>query len=430
MMNKTISIPNARNITRKTLNNGITVLVYENYNAQSVVVTGSLHGGSMYEDPSRSGLAALTAGALMRGTKNRDFEVIHSALEDIGADLDYNCGSHKVGFSGKSLAEDLTTLVGILADTLRYPVFPADEVERLRGERLTWLKYRMQDTRWRAANAFRENLYPEHHPYHYSTRGKPETLQAITLDEIRDFHAKHYGPKDMIVVIVGAVKASEAVDVIREYLGDWQNIDQPAPPELPELPPVPEIRRISVTVPGKTQSDVVIGTLGPSRFAEDFHAANIANSILGQFGMMGRVGDVVREREGMAYYAYSRLEGGLGPGAWSVSAGVNPANIDKTIDLTISELRRLVNEPVTVDELDENQSYFTGRLPLQLESNEGIAGTLHTMETYNLGLDYLVNYPEMIYSLTADDLQKAVRRYLNPDALVVAVAGPNGANKS
>lgn len=426
-MSRTASLPSAENITRVVLGNGITVLVYENHTAQSVVITGSLAGGSLYEDRARNGIASLTSSVLMHGTQTRDFDTIHSALEDIGADLGYSCGPHKVGFNGKSLAEDLPTLLDILADTLQHPAFPPEEVERLRGERLTWLKYRQQDTRSRAARAFRENLYPEHHPYHYSTRGTLETIPVITRNDIQTFHAKHYGPQNMIIVIVGAVKAADAVDVVRQYLGDWRNPDQPAEPALPELPPLAETRRVNVIIPGKTQSDLVIGTVGPARTAPDFQAANLANSILGQFAMMGRIGDVVREREGMAYYAYSRLEGGHGPGAWSITAGVNPANIDKTIDLCIEELRRLTSERVTDEELDDNHSYFTGRLPLQLESNEGIAGTLHTMEAHNLGLDYLVNYHEVIYKLTADDLLNAAQHYLNPDALVIAVAGPNNA---
>jgi zinc protease len=230
----------------------------------------------------------------------------------------------------------------------------------------------------------------------------------------------------MIVVVVGAVDSRAAIDLVEHYLGDWKNPDQPPMPPLPEINPPADAHRSHVIVPGKTQSDMVVGTLGPSRFAEDFHAANIANSILGQFGMMGRIGDVVREQAGLAYYAGSRLDGGYGPGAWSINAGVNPANVQQALDLCIGELRRLTTELVGADDLEDNKSYFTGRLPLQLESNEGIAGTLLSMESYGLGLDYLVKYRDMIYSLTREQLLAAAQHYLNPDALIVSIAGPNG----
>jgi zinc protease len=327
------AFPGPDTITRTTLDNGITVLVYENHSAQSVVLSGSLHAGSIYETPARAGLASLVSGALMRGTQSRDFDAVHSGLEDIGADLDLSAGNHRVGFGGKALAEDLPTLLDILADVLRHAVFPDEQIERLRGERMTWLRYRQQDTRWQAARLFRENLYPGHHPYHHAVRGTPETLAAITVEEMRDFHRRNYGPQGMILVIVGAVDSQAAVGAVQRCLGDWRNPDQPSPADLPEVSPPAEPRRESVTVPGKTQSDLVIGSLGPSRYAEDYQAANLANSVLGQFGLMGRVGEAVRERSGLAYYAYSRLEGGFGPGGWSVSAGVNPANIERAIEL-------------------------------------------------------------------------------------------------
>lgn len=421
----TYSLPNSQNITRVVLDNGITVLVYENFNTQSVVISGSLHGGSMYEDRKKNGLAAMTASALMRGTQHRDFDAIHSSLEDIGADLGVGSGTHRISFNGKALAEDLSVLIDVLNDVLRYPTFPEQQVERLRGEAITWLQYQQQDTRRQASRGFRENLYPASHPYHYSTRGTLETVPTITIDEMQAFHAQHYGPDGMIIVIVGAVEAQAAVDIVQQYLGNWRNPDRAAVIDLPALEPVTTIKRVAVPVPGKTQSDVVMGVLGPSRFAPDYQAANLANSVLGQFGMMGRIGDVVREQSGMAYYAYSRLDGGLGPGAWSIAAGVNPANVERAIELSINEARRLTTELIDDVDLEDNKSYYVGRLPLQLESNEGIAGTLLSLELYNLGLDYLLGYRDMIYSLTKEDLLAAAKHYWNPDAYVVAIAGPD-----
>lgn len=417
-------LPSPDTITRVVLDNGITALVYENFAAQSVVISGSLRAGSLYETPERNGLAALTASALMRGTENRDFNAIHAELEDIGADIGVSSNIHRTGFFGKALAEDLPTLVDVLADVLRRPTFPTAHIERLRGEVLTGLQYRSQDTRYRANRAFRAALYPDNHPYHYGTSGTVETVPQIAVSDMVAFHQQHYGPQDMIIVVVGAVKAAAVIDTLKQYLADWQNPSQPQPPALPEVPRVTESRRAKVALPGKTQSDIVLGLPGPSRFSEDYQAAVLANSVLGQFGMMGRIGASVREELGLAYYAYSQIDGGMGPGPWSVVAGVNPANVDLAIERIGDELRRLTNEPVSDQDLADNQAYYVGNLPLQLESNEGIASTLTSIELYNLGLDYLVTYRDRIYRLTKDDLQRAARRYLNPDALVIGTAGP------
>lgn len=424
MSNNGSSLPGPDNITRVVLDNGIIVLAYENFAAQSVVMAGSLEVGSLYESPAKSGMANMTAGALMLGTQNRDFDSLHSALEDIGADVDIGAGVHTSGFNGKSLAEDLPLLIDILADVLRNPVFPESQVERMRGEILTGLQYRQQDTRYRASRAFRENLYPENHPYHYSSRGTLETIPGISLDDLKGFHQQHYGPRGMIITIVGAVKAADAVEIVRSKLGDWQNPNQPSRPALPDVPAVEETRRVSVNVPGKSQSDLIMGVLGPARHEKDYRAALLANSVLGQFGMMGRIGDEVREKQGLAYYAGSGIEGGHGPGAWSVSAGVNPANVKKAIESIVGEIRKMVTEVVTDEDIADNKSYFVGHLPLQLESNEGIASSILNMETYQLGLDNLLTFRDSINALTKDDLLKAIQRYWNPDAFVVAVAGP------
>lgn len=418
------SLPGPDNITRVVLDNGIVVLVYENFAAQSVVIAGSLDTGSLYETPEQSGLASMTSGALMRGTQNRDFDTIHSNLEDIGADLDVGAGIHSTSFNGKALAEDLPVLIDLLSDVLRNPVFPEAQVERLRGEILTGLQYRQQDTRYRANRAFREALYPDNHPYHYSTRGTLETIPKLKVDDLKAFHQRTYGPRGMIVTIVGAVKSADAVKIVREKLGDWQNATQPPTPILPELPPIDETQRVAVNVPGKTQTDIVMGLPGPSRFAGDYRPATLANSILGQFGMMGRIGDEVREKQGLAYYAYSGIEGGHGPGPWSVSAGVNPSNVQKAVDSIIKELQRIIVEPVSDEDLADNKSYFTGHLPLQLESNEGIAASILNMEVYQLGLDNLLTFRDKINALTKEDLLAAAQKYLNPDAMVIAVAGP------
>ncbi len=425
MAHSTLSLPGPNNIARVVLQNGITVLVYENFAAQSVVISGVLNAGSVHDEPARAGLASMTAGALMRGTQHRDFNAIHESLENIGADVGVSAGTHKASFFGKSLAEDLPILVDILSDVLRYPVFPAPQVERLRGEIMTGLQYRQHDTRYRADRAFRENLYPETHPYHQSRGGTLQTIPAITVPDLQAFHRSYYGPQGLVLVAVGAITANEAIETVRARLEDWQNIVQGDETPLLGLNSRRESKRINVTIPGKTQSDVVMGGVGPSRYAKDFQAATIANSILGQFGMMGRIGKIVREELGLAYYAYSRIEGGHGPGPWNVAAGVNPANVDLTIERIQHELWRLISQPVDDEDLEDNKSYYTGHLPLQLENNEGIASVILSMETYGLGLDYVQNYRDMIYRLTKNDLLAAAQHYLNPDALVIAVAGPN-----
>ncbi len=204
----------------------------------------------------------------------------------------------------------------------------------------------------------------------------------------------------MVISIVGGIDPKRAVDSVMRFMGDWQNPSQPNPPELPMLQPLNEMVTRQISIPGKTEADIIMGVAGPPRRSPDFLAASIGNNILGQFGMFGRIGESVREREGLAYHASSSLSGGIGPGPWLFFAGVNPKNLEKTIALIRKEIARFVSEPVTSEELADSQSNYIGRLPLSLESNVGVASALINLERYQLGLDYYLHYPDLINAVT------------------------------
>jgi len=228
----------------------------------------------------------------------------------------------------------------------------------------------------------------------------------------------------MLIVVVGAVEPAQVVERVAAALGDWQNPQQPEQPSLPGLTPLESVQKRRVAIPGKYQADIILGVAGPPRRSADFMAASLGNSVLGQFGMMGRIGDVVREQAGLAYYASSSLSGGLGPGPWSISAGVNPANVEKVIDLIRQEVSRFVSEPVLPEELADSQANFIGRLPLTLESNGGVAGALLNLERYDLGLDYYQRYADLVQAVTVEEVLETARRYLHPERLGIGIAGP------
>ena len=416
------SLPGPEDITRAVLPNGIVVLVRSNFASPSVVLSGYLNAGSIFEPDEKLGLADFTASALMRGTGRRSFQKIYDAIESVGASLGFSGGTHTTGFSGRSLSEDLPLLLDLLADALRHPSFPKEQIEKLRAQLLTSLAVRAQDTSDMASMAFDKIVFAGH-PYERPDDGYPETLRAIRLKDLAHFHHKYYGPRGMAIAIVGAVKPRAAVEQVADVLGSWKNPSQPEQPPLPTLNPLGETTRRHVPIPGKMQTDIYMGAAGPLRKSPDYMAASLGNSVLGQFGMMGRIGDVVREQSGLAYYAYSSLSAGVGPGAWEVSAGVNTANVDKAIALIGKEIRRFVEGGVSPEELADSQANFIGRLPLSLESNMGVANALINIERYDLGLDYYHRYEKLVQNVTPEQVGEAARRYLNPERLAIATAG-------
>ena len=421
--NHNSALPGPDDIHREVLPNGITILTRSNFNSPSVVVSGYFDAGALFDSDEKLGLADFVTSALMRGTKKRTFDKIYNELESVGASLGFSSGVHKSGFNGRSLAEDLPLLLDLLADALTAPVFPKTEIEKLRAQLLTGLAIRAQDTSDMASMTFDEILFKDH-PYSRPEDGHPETIKKIKRDDLIKFHREHFGPRGMVIAVVGAVKAEDAVRRVQRALGGWQVKGQKEPPALPSLKILKKTTTKFHQIAGKSQSDLIIGTNGPRRRDPEFMATSLGNNILGQFGLMGRIGDVVREKAGLAYYASSSLSAGLGPGSWEVGAGVNPNNVQKATELIVSELKRFVDDGVTESELADSRTNYIGRLPLTLESNNGVAGALINIERYDLGLDYYRRYAGLVSEVTRDDVLNSARKFIDPNKLAIAIAGP------
>lgn len=415
-------LPGPHDIHQVTLPNGIRVFARYHPHSAAVVIRGALWSGAQWDPLSKMGLAHFVASMLKRGTVNMTAQAIYTALESRGAHLGYSAHFHTVGFAGHALAEDLPVLLRLLAQTLREPTFPAEEVEKRRAQMLTGLDLRRQSPEDMAELTFHALLY-QGHPYARPEDGFPETVRAITREDLVAFHRRHYGPRGMILVIVGGVPTEQAMEMAADMLGDWTNPDQPEPPDLPEVPPA-AAQAYFVPIPEKSQVDLFLGVIGPRRKDPDYLAAALGNSILGQFGMMGRLGEVVREQAGLAYYVYSSVGNGLGPGPWYIHAGVAPQDVPKALDLIRREVARFLDEGPTAEELEDVRSAALGRLPLSLESNQGVANAIFQMVFYDLGLDYLLRYADLLREITLEDIRRVMVRFWDVERLTLALAGP------
>lgn len=431
------ALPGPANITDRTLPNGMRALVRPNPVSPSVVVTGVLHAGALYEPAALPGLAGFMTALLERGTEDHTFAELSDELEAIGADISIDSGRHTTGFDVKCLTEDLGRVLALLADMLGRPAFPSEQVERVRGQILTGLKQRDNNTGHRAAMAFRNLAYGPDHPYGRDTDGSAESIRAIGRQDLVDFYAQTLRPAGGTVALVGAIDPAAAVELLSATVGQWlaedgaggRNGTGPVHRARPVVP-MPALatgqQREHVPMPGKTQSDVLIGNPAIGRTHPDWTPTSVANTVLGVFGLMGRLGENVRDRLGLAYHVSSRLSGGLGPGPWYAAAGVNPASVEPAIAAILDEMRRLQDEPVSAAELADIQAYVTGSLPLRLETNEGVAQAMLDMALYDLGLDYLEHFAQRIAALTPEIVQKAAQTHLKPDVATIAVAGPVG----
>jgi zinc protease len=409
--------------TRHVLPNGLVALIQRNTSSPTVSVRGEVRIGSVDEPAAKSGLATFTGAALIRGTARRSFQQIVDETEARGASVNAGGGTHTSGFGGRSLAEDLPLVLEILADMLATPTFPAVEVERLRGQFLMNLRESEQETRVQASRAARALLYPPEHPYSRLSSGTIETVQGITRDDLIAFH-RLYHPAATTIAIVGDVEPATVIAELERTFGSWEPQGAPPSHSLPTPPPIETIRRRDIALAGKIQSDVIWAVHGLTRTDPDYYAASVANMILGRIGLGGRLGDNVREQQGLAYYCGSNIDADLGAGPWAALAGINPANVDRAIAAILHEIEQFCVDGPTEDELNDAHDFMTGSLVLGLETNDGIAGTLLGIARYNLGFDYIARYPEIIRAIDAEQVMAVARKYLSTERYIVVVAGP------
>jgi zinc protease len=412
---------------RLVLPNGLVILHNRAAANPSVVARALVKAGASRETVDNQGLASMTGRMLRQGTQAIDKNTLAETLDGMGAGLSIDVGYSLVAGSIKCLSSDFDHAIEILGEVLQRPTFPAQELERMRGQVLTNLKEMNDNTRVVAERAWREHAYPVSHPYHRLTVGREETVSRFSRADLEAFHQRRYGPNQTILVVVGDVALDEAAEAARRVFGDWGAADaESVEATLPPTDPPPP-RRDERPLVGKTQADVVHGTTTIDRGSPDYYALSFANHILGRIYFMGRFGEKVRDEQGLAYYAYSDLNAGYGRGPWLVRAGVNPRNIDTALASINTELERFRADGPTETEHADGIASLLGGLPRQLETNEGAAAVLSEIELYDLGLDYLERYPDIIRALTREQVTEAARRWLRDESMVTAIAGPTRA---
>ncbi len=354
-----------QNVTRVELDNGMVVLIKEMPGTELITVQGYVKAGAMY-DGARSGLARYVAAMLQRGTARHSSQELAELLDGMGAAVSVRADTEVVAIGLRALAEDAVEAFRLLAHILTTPTFPPEEIEKIRGELSTSLRISMQDTRFMAERAFRTLLFPDTHPYRQMPDGEEGVVSSLKREDLVTFHRSHYRPEAAVLAIVGDVRAADVLAALATPFSAWVRQQPWALPPVPRVPKPIGPRRGEHRMPGKIQSDIVLGALGVARSDPTYYETMMANLVLGQLGMMGRLGDRVRERQGMAYYARSDLRSGLLAGPWVVRAGVNPANEPAAIDGILDEVARFQDGGPTDEEVADARDFLIGSLAVRL----------------------------------------------------------------
>ncbi|HEY0078123.1 MAG TPA: pitrilysin family protein [Pyrinomonadaceae bacterium] len=421
----------AARVERTELENGATLLVLENHATPTVSVRGSLRAGSYFEPGEKPGLARITAEMLERGTLSRSKLELASALERVGAEMSFDADPFAVNISARSLSKDLPLLISLLAEELREPSFPAEELEKLKQQTIASIQEQQAHTGYRAYERLTQLLFERTNPFHRPTGEQLiSSIGSLTVEDVRSFYEERYGGRSLILSIVGDVEAAKVERQFREAFGGF---DGTGSVEIRVEDPRPqgEARRDLVLLKEKANVDIYIGLAAPlRREARDYYAATLANSALGESTLSSRLGLQVRDVEGLTYGIGSRFRSpSLAAGPWYIAVSVNPQNVERAIDSALSVLRDYVENGIRPEELADEKSSAIGSFKVSLSTNAGLAEALWNAEFYRLGIDYLDRYPQLIEAVTVEEVNAAIRKYFRPDHLTVVMAGDTQTQK-
>jgi zinc protease len=405
------------------LPNGLTVLAKETRTTPAVTIHAGFHAGTAYDPPDCAGLAHFVSKAIDRGTTSRSADQIAEQLDVRGVSLTVSVNRHAMWLVCTCLAEDFERILALVGDIAMRPAFPPDEVDTRRGEIITLLRQDQDNPATVAMEAMLRTLYGEHHPYGRPLRGTLATVERITVEDLQRFHRARFAPQALSLAVVGDVDPARAVAATASVFGEWR-ADTPTAMSFADSESA-RVRRVSVLpMMNKAQADVAYGFVTIRRRDPQFYAYWVMNNVLGQYALGGRLGDSIRERQGMAYYTFSSLDPSLAPGPLVIRAGVSPANVQRAVASIDLELSRFAAEGPTDRELAESKQYLIGSMPRTLETNAGIATFLQTAELFDLGLDYDLRLPGLLRDVSRDQVHDAARAVLDPSRATVVVAGP------
>ncbi len=403
---------------RVVTENGMTLLIQDQPSLPIVTVNVLIKAGAVLDPDARSGLAYMAAGMLDEGTKTRSATQIAQEIEFIGGEFSAKATNDFATATLRTLKKDADRGFTLLADILRNPAFAEKEVVRLRSELQGELQGEKDDPGTVAGKAFDAIIF-KGHPYRRPTNGDEKTIATIARQDLVAFHDKYYRPNRTIMAIVGDIRESEALELVRKHFGSWAKKEAAVPPfPAPEPLPKSVLKLIDKDL---TQATVALGHVGIDRRNPDFYAVSVMNYILGGGGFSSRLVNRIRDEQGLAYDVDSGFEANVMPGRFSVTLQTRNAAANQAIAAAMAEIKRIRTEPVSDQELADAKAYLIGSFPMRLDTTGKLAGLLTMVELHGLGLSYFDDYPKAIAAVTKEDILRVAQKYINPSLYALVV---------
>ncbi len=422
-------LPFAEAVRRRVLSNGAEFYVLENHFNPTLALSGSLDAGPLFAPPERRAIGPVTAGELSKGTERHGKLEIAEALESRAASLSFACNaSDPVGLDigGSSLSRDADVLLDLLAEILREPVFPQEELDKEKKRLVGAIRQQQDQTSARAFEAAMRRIYPASHPlYRRSGEKRIAIVESLTREELLRHYEQRFGAATLRLAIVGNVDAGYVLDGLEARFGSWR----PGPARaLPRAEPARDAPGAeTVSMPDKASADVVLAQASTLiRTDPDYVPCVLANSALGQSSLTSRLGVRVRDTEGLTYGIHSSFSATHLAGPFVVSLTVPPDSRDAAVASTLDEIGRFLREGLSEKELADEKSSRAGKFQVDLASNAGIANAVDSAVYYDLGVSYLDRFPALVEAVTREQANAAFASRVDPERFTIVSAGSFG----
>ncbi len=373
-------------------------------------------------DGENPGLASLTNGLLIEGAGGMNADMIARRFDSIGARLGNESLRDMAWLELRTLSEQkiLMEAMGLMSTVLSEPAFPEVAFQRDVNNILVSLKADKQRPGTLARKAFMRSVYGNH-PYATPSQGTEESIQNITLEDVRSYYESFYVARNAIIAIVGDVSRSGA-EALAESLSGRLQEGEPAP-HLPEVKPLQEAAIVHVDHPS-LQTHIWVGQPGMKRGDDDYLALYIGNHALGGSGLTSLLSNEVREKRGYAYSAYSYFSPMRVPGPFTMVAQTKNETAEDALNIMSDTLREFIKTGITPQQIAASKQNITGSFALRLDSNKKLVENLAAIGFYGLPLDYLSTFNDRVNSITREQINSALLRRLHPDRMAVVLVGP------
>jgi zinc protease len=416
---KTPSSPMVAEVKKIELSNGLRVLVHEDHRLPLVSIAAIFRGGLLTETPKNNGISRLVASTIIKGTKTRSAQQIAESIERLGGSLGADTGNNSISVAIEVMKPDVAFGMQLLSDVLANAIFPDSEVAREKDSQLASIKAEEDQITTVARNLLKPRLYGDH-PYGLRGNGTPESISALTSEQLREYRNQLFVGRNGVLAIFGDVKAEEVIELAKK---DFSSL--PAGEMALIHPPIAIPLAASLEASAerpKQQAVIMKGYLGTTLDSADRPALELIEEASSDLG--SRFFVRIREKLGLAYFVGASNSTGLAPGAFVFYLGTKPDKVDLARHEFDDEISKLATDGLTQVELDRAKAKLLGTEAIRNQSSAALGGLSATNELMGLGYDHDTVRTQEVEKVTLDDIRRVAQKYFRDGKSIEIIVGP------